>query len=44
MFLLYERVRGRPAPVAIVNGATYAGLALLLSVMVFVLGVDLWRR
>jgi regulator of sigma E protease len=43
VFLLYEKLRGKPASEAVRVGATYAGLALILSLMVFVIYLDLTR-
>ncbi|MDX2130995.1 MAG: site-2 protease family protein [Planctomycetota bacterium] len=36
LFLLYEQVRGRPAPIGLQNALTIAGLALIASVFLFV--------
>ena len=43
MFLLYEGLRGRPAPEWAHVGLTYAGLAVVGCLMLFVLGLDIWR-
>jgi regulator of sigma E protease len=43
VFLLYEKVRGKPASEGVRIGATYAGLALILCLMVFVLYLDISR-
>jgi regulator of sigma E protease len=43
VFLLYEKVRGKPASEGVRVGATYAGLALILCLMVFVLYLDISR-
>jgi regulator of sigma E protease len=43
VFLLYEKLRGKPASEGVRVGATYAGLALILSLMVFVLYQDISR-
>ena len=43
VFLIYEKVRGKPASEGIRVGATYAGLALILCLMVFVLYLDIAR-
>jgi regulator of sigma E protease len=43
VFLLYEKIRGKPASEQIRVGATYAGLLLLACVMVFVLYLDFSR-
>ena len=42
-FLIYEKLRGKPASEAIRVGATYAGLAVVLSLMVFVIYLDISR-
>ncbi len=41
VFLLYEGIRGKPASERVVIGFTYAGLVFILSLMVFVLSLDL---
>jgi regulator of sigma E protease len=43
VFLLYEKIRGKPASETVRVGATYAGLALILCLMVFVLYLDFTR-
>ena len=43
VFLLYEKLRGRPASETVRVGATYAGLALILGLMMFVLYLDFTR-
>jgi regulator of sigma E protease len=43
VFLLYEAVRGKPAPVAVQAVMTYAGLAVVGCLMLFVIGLDVWR-
>lgn len=43
VFLIYEWIRGKPAPVRVQEIFTYAGLAMILSLMVFVIGLDVWR-
>lgn len=43
VFLIYEWVRGKPAPIAVQAILTYAGLALIGSLMLFVIGLDFWR-
>jgi regulator of sigma E protease len=43
MFLLYEKIRGKPASEQVRVGATYAGLLVLACVMVFVLYLDFKR-
>jgi regulator of sigma E protease len=42
-FLIYEKIRGRPASEQVRVGATYAGLLLLASLMIFVLYLDITR-
>ena len=41
VFLLYELVRGKPPSEKVVEGLSYIGLLLLLSLMLFVFGLDL---
>ncbi len=43
VFLIYEKLRGKPASEGIRIGATYAGLALIATLMVFVLYLDISR-
>jgi regulator of sigma E protease len=43
MFLLYEWVRGKPAPASVQVALTYLGLAAVLGLMLFVIGLDIWR-
>ena len=43
VFLLYEAVRGKPASEGVRAGATYVGLAFLLSLMVLVFWLDIGR-
>lgn len=43
VFLIYEKLRGRQASEAVRIGATYVGLALIASLMLFVLYLD-YRR
>jgi regulator of sigma E protease len=43
VFLLYEKIRGKPASEGVRVGATYAGLLLLASLMIFVLYLDIKR-
>ncbi len=43
VFLIYEKLRGKPASEGVRIGATYAGLALILCLMVFVLYLDISR-
>jgi regulator of sigma E protease len=42
-FLLYEAAVGRPPPQVLHAALTYAGLATVGGLMLFVLGLDLWR-
>lgn len=42
LFLLAEKVRGRPLPDSALIAGTYAGLLLVLSLMVFVISQDIW--
>jgi membrane-associated protease RseP (regulator of RpoE activity) len=44
VFLIYEGVRGRPAPEAIRVAATFIGLAMIGSLMAFVLFLDVQKR
>jgi regulator of sigma E protease len=43
VFLLYEGVRGRPANEKLVLGLHMAGFAFIISLMVFVIGLDIQR-
>jgi regulator of sigma E protease len=43
VFLIYEKIRGKPPSEGVRIGATYAGLALILCLMVFVLYLDFSR-
>jgi regulator of sigma E protease len=43
VFLLYEAIRGKQPPVFIQNWLTIAGLAAVLSLMAFTIGLDVWR-
>ncbi len=43
VFLIYEKIRGKPASEAVRVGATYAGLLMLASLMLFVLFLDIKR-
>jgi regulator of sigma E protease len=42
-FLLYEAVRGKPAPESVQNAANLGGVLLLLALMVLVIGLDVAR-
>jgi regulator of sigma E protease len=47
VFLIYEKLRGKPASEQVRLGFTYLGLLLILSLMAFVLFLDVrsyWRR
>ena len=43
VFLIYEKLRGKPASEGVRVGATYAGLAFILCLMVFVFYLDITR-
>src|SRR5207248_2028957 len=43
VFLVYEKLRGRPPSEAVRAVATYVGLAMILGLMVFVFYQDLMR-
>lgn len=43
VFLLYEGLRGRPANEKVVMGLHMAGFAFILSLMIFVIGLDIQR-
>ncbi len=43
VFLVYEKIRGKPASEGVRVGATYAGLLLIASLMIFVLYLDITR-
>jgi regulator of sigma E protease len=44
VFLIYEKLRGKPAPETARALATYIGLLLIVSLMLFVIYLDLKRR
>jgi regulator of sigma E protease len=44
VFLIYEKLRGRPPSDAVRAIATYIGLAMILALMVFVFYLDISRR
>ncbi|HEX4592428.1 MAG TPA: site-2 protease family protein [Gemmataceae bacterium] len=44
VFLAYEWLRGRPAPEAIRVAATFVGLAMIASLMLFVIFLDVQKR
>jgi regulator of sigma E protease len=43
VFLLYEKIRGKPAPESVLAAAMYIGLACILALMCFVLFLDVKR-
>jgi regulator of sigma E protease len=43
MFLIYEGIVGRPPPDRVHFWLSMLGLAMVLSLMAFVIGLDLWR-
>jgi len=43
VFLIYEWIRGKPAPETVRIGATYLGLAVILSLMILVIYLDVKR-
>jgi regulator of sigma E protease len=43
VFLLYEKARGKPMPETIRTTAGFAGMALLLSLMLCVFFLDIWK-
>ena len=43
VFLIYEGIRGKPAPESVHIWLSYIGLAMVLSLMLFVVGLDIWR-
>jgi regulator of sigma E protease len=44
VFLLYEKLRGKQAPEGVRVGATYVGLLMLVSLMLFVIGLGIFRK
>ena len=42
VFLIYEWIRRKPAPIFVQNICTYIGLGLVGSMMLFVIGKDIW--
>ena len=44
VFLIYEKIRGKPPSENVRAIATYIGLAMLLSLMVYVFYLDIKRR
>ena len=43
VFLLYELVFGKPANERVAFGMTLVGLSFILGLMVFVIGLDIYR-
>ena len=43
VFLIYEAIVGKPAPMWAQAGALYIGLGLIVCLMLFVIGLDIWR-
>ena len=43
VFLIYEKIRGRPAPETVQAVATWAGLGLLALLMITVIILDVGR-
>ncbi len=43
VFLSYEAIRGKPAPESVQVILTWIGVAFVLSLMLFVIGQDIWR-
>ena len=43
VFLIYEKIRGKPMPESVMIVAMYIGLAMILSLMVFVIFLDVRR-
>jgi regulator of sigma E protease len=43
VFLIYEKLRGKPVPESVQAPLTYVGLLLLLLLMASVLVLDVWR-
>ncbi|MEQ8785206.1 MAG: site-2 protease family protein [Pirellulaceae bacterium] len=43
LFLIYEAIRGKPADEKWLTGLTLAGFCLLMCLMVFVIGLDIFR-
>ncbi len=42
-FLLYEGIRRKPAPESVQVILTWVGLAMVLGLMLFTIGLDIWR-
>jgi regulator of sigma E protease len=43
VFLIYEMIVGKPAPERVLMVAQYFGMAILLTLMVLLVGNDIWR-
>jgi regulator of sigma E protease len=43
VFLIYEKLRGRPASEHVRLAANWVGLLILASLMIFVIGLGIWR-
>ena len=43
VFLGYEAVRGKPAPESVQAVLTYIGVGMVVCLMFFVIGLDIWR-
>jgi regulator of sigma E protease len=43
VFLFYEWIRRKPPPVFLHNILTIIGLVMVLSLMLFAVGLDIWR-
>ena len=43
VFLIYEWIRRKPPPVILHNALTLLGLGMVLMLMVFAVGLDIWR-
>jgi regulator of sigma E protease len=44
LFLLIEMVIRRPVPEKVLIGAQYVGMAIVLLLMVFAFGNDIWQH
>jgi regulator of sigma E protease len=43
VFLIYEAIRGKQPPLLVQNVLTIAGLVCVLGLMIFTVGLDVWR-
>ncbi len=43
VFLIYEKIRGKPAPERVIEAAAWIGLGLILLLMLFVISLDVRR-